>query len=78
MVVRRFLALGAALALVAGCDLPKPAGDGEIRYRDAVFSQVTKTPDVTYATAPAATARPRPSSSTSTDRRATSRPSGPR
>jgi alpha/beta superfamily hydrolase len=55
---RRVLALGAAVALLAGCDLPKPAGDGQVRYRDAVFSQVTKTSDITYATATGRTGAP--------------------
>jgi alpha/beta superfamily hydrolase len=51
MPVRKLLVAGAALLLLAGCDLPKPAGDGVIRYRDQVFTAVTKTADVRYATA---------------------------
>jgi dienelactone hydrolase len=58
MGVRRFVVFGAAVVLLAGCDLPRPAGDGTIRYRDVVFSQVTKTADITYATAPGRTGTP--------------------
>jgi dienelactone hydrolase len=39
-------------AVLAACDLPKPAGEGVVRYRDVVFTEVTKTADVQYGTAP--------------------------
>jgi predicted esterase len=46
------LALAAVVVLVlAACDLPKPAGDGVVRYRDVVFTSVTRTADVQYASA---------------------------
>jgi Carboxylesterase family len=40
------------VAALAACDLPRPAGEGAIRYRDVVFSAVTETKDVQYGTAP--------------------------
>jgi dienelactone hydrolase len=58
VIVRKLVVLGAAVALLAACDLPKPAGDGVVRYRDVVFSQVTKTSDITYATATGRTGQP--------------------
>jgi para-nitrobenzyl esterase len=39
-------------ALLAGCTLPRPAGDGTIRYRDQVFSTVNVTRDIVYGNAP--------------------------
>jgi hypothetical protein len=52
--MRRLLcALVVVLALVAvGCDWQKlvPPGDAPLRYRDAVFSAVTTTSNVTYGT----------------------------
>ncbi|MGH9230784.1 MAG: carboxylesterase family protein [Acidimicrobiales bacterium] len=48
---RLLIAVVGVLALVAaGCDLQKvvPPGDAPLRYRDAVFSAVTTTRDVTY------------------------------
>lgn len=38
---------------VTGCDLRllNPSGDAPLRYRDEVFSGVTKTPDLTYGSA---------------------------
>jgi acetyl esterase/lipase len=47
-----------ATALVAGCELPKPAGDAPLRYRDAVFTNVTKTSDLQYGQAPDANNNP--------------------
>ena len=50
----RFLLLAVALVLVAsGCNWPKmvPSGAAPLRYRDAVFTGVTKTADITYGTA---------------------------
>jgi acetyl esterase/lipase len=44
------LALGAAL--LTGCTVPRPPGDGSLRYRDQVFSAVTTTTDLTYGSAP--------------------------
>jgi dienelactone hydrolase len=46
----------AALALVAitiasGCTIPRPAGDGPLRYRDQVFTDVTVTRDLQYGSA---------------------------
>lgn len=41
-----------ALAALSGCTVPRPEGAGTIRYRDQVFTAVTKTADVQYATAP--------------------------
>jgi acetyl esterase/lipase len=52
---RRLLVLGiAAIALVsAGCvTLEPPPGPPPLRYRDEVFTNVTKTSDVTYGSAP--------------------------
>jgi acetyl esterase/lipase len=41
----------AAVAALAGCDFPHivPDGRAPLRYRDQLFSNVTKTADVTYA-----------------------------
>jgi dienelactone hydrolase len=47
---RGVLVAGVVVAVLAGCDLPKPAGEGVIRYRDQVFTSVTKTADVQYGT----------------------------
>jgi acetyl esterase/lipase len=38
--------------LVAGCTLPRPAGDGTVRYRDQVFANVSVTRDIVYGNAP--------------------------
>lgn len=51
---RALLALVAAAALVVavGCKpILRPPGDAPLRYRDAVFTDVTKTADVPFATA---------------------------
>jgi dienelactone hydrolase len=53
----------AALALLllcgfAGCTLPAPAGTAPLRYRDAVFSNVTTTSGLTYGSAPDASGNP--------------------
>jgi carboxylesterase type B len=51
---RVLIAVVGVLALVAaGCDLQKvvPPGDAPLRYRDAVFTAVTTTQDVTYGSA---------------------------
>ena len=47
-----------ATALITGCTLPKPAGDSPLRYRDAVFTDVTKTSDIQYGEAPDANNNP--------------------
>lgn len=47
-----------AVALLAGCTLPKPAGEGTIRYRDQVFSNVNVTRDIVYGSAPDAQGNP--------------------
>jgi dienelactone hydrolase len=52
------LATALVLAVLAGCTLPKPPGDGTIRYRDAVFSAVDVTRDVVYGNAPDAQGNP--------------------
>jgi dienelactone hydrolase len=71
------LATMASLAVLVGCaPLPKPAGDGTIRYRDQVFSNVTVTSNLQYGTAPDAESNPenlfldlyRPTSDTQTKR----------
>lgn len=43
----------AVVLLLVGCDLrlTTPTGDAPLRYRDAVFSTVTKTADITYGSA---------------------------
>jgi dipeptidyl aminopeptidase/acylaminoacyl peptidase len=58
--MRRGLAAVAvvATALITGCTLPKPAGDSPLRYRDAVFTDVTKTSDIQYGEAPDANNNP--------------------
>ena len=51
---RRLLFVVAALVVVgAGCDLPNilPQGSAPLRYRDAIFSSVVKTSDITYGSA---------------------------
>ena len=40
-----------ATTVLAGCTLPRPAGDGQLRYRDQVFSGVSVTKDLTYGSA---------------------------
>lgn len=56
MSTRRRLATSALLVLVlvaTACErrLTTPPGEGVVRYRDAVFTQVTKTADLTYGSA---------------------------
>jgi dienelactone hydrolase len=58
--LRTLLLAGVAVALVAACDLPKPAGEGVVRYRDQVFTTVTKTADVRYGTGTGADGAPVP------------------
>jgi dienelactone hydrolase len=47
-----------ATALLTGCTLPKPAGDSPLRYRDAIFSNVSLTSDIQYGQAPDANNNP--------------------
>jgi dipeptidyl aminopeptidase/acylaminoacyl peptidase len=49
--------LGAA-AVLTGCTVPRPPGDGTIRYRDQVFSNVSVAHDLTYGQAPDAEGDP--------------------
>jgi dienelactone hydrolase len=56
---------GGALALVAlasafvtGCTVPRPEGASPLRYRDAIFSNVTVTSDLQYGSAPDANGTP--------------------
>ncbi len=54
MRLNRLLVAAVSLVVVgAGCDLAQiaPPGAGPLRYRDAIFSSVVKTSDVTYGTA---------------------------
>jgi acetyl esterase/lipase len=46
------LAALAALVPIAGCTIPPPPGDSPLRYRDAVFSSIGVTRDLTYGSAP--------------------------
>ncbi len=41
-----------AIALLAGCTVPRPPGDSPLRYRDQVFKDVTVTHDLQYGSAP--------------------------
>ena len=50
--MRSLVALALGATLLAGCTVPRPPGDGTLRYRDPVFSAVTTTNDVTYGRAP--------------------------
>ncbi len=56
--VAAIVAIGATAALGAGCTVPKPPGDGTVRYRDEITTQVKVTKDVTYSTAQDGTANP--------------------
>jgi hypothetical protein len=47
-----------AIAVFTGCTVPRPEGAGTVRYRDQVFTSVTKTADVQYGTAPDANNQP--------------------
>ena len=44
-----------ALAVLAGCTVPRPPGEGTIRYRDPVFTNGTVTRDLQYGSAPSQT-----------------------
>ena len=49
---RSLVALALGATLLTGCTVPRPPGDGALRYRDQVFSSVTTTTDLTYGSAP--------------------------
>jgi acetyl esterase/lipase len=49
---RALLLVLAAAGLLAGCTLPAPDGAAPLRYRDAVFANVTVTRDLDYGSAP--------------------------
>jgi dienelactone hydrolase len=58
---RRLLGIVGALAIVVmitGCTIPRPDGPGTLRYRDAVFANVTRTADLQYGSAPDAQGNP--------------------
>jgi acetyl esterase/lipase len=44
--------LAIAVAIASGCTVPRPAGDAPLRYRDAVFTNVTVTNGIQYGSAP--------------------------
>jgi acetyl esterase/lipase len=54
MTSRRLMAalLVIAIAILSGCTVPRPAGDSPLRYRDAVFANVTVTSNIQYGSAP--------------------------
>jgi dipeptidyl aminopeptidase/acylaminoacyl peptidase len=56
--MRSLVALALGATLLAGCTIPRPPGDGTLRYRDPVFSAVTTTTDLTYGSAPGADGNP--------------------
>jgi acetyl esterase/lipase len=47
-----------ALALLAGCTVPRPEGASPLRYRDSVFTAVDRTNDIQYGSAPARDGNP--------------------
>ena len=52
---RRVLVLAMVVAsavVLSGCLVPRPPGDGSLRYRDLTFSGVTVTRDLQYGSAP--------------------------
>jgi dienelactone hydrolase len=49
---RKLAPILAAAALLAGCTIPKPPGDAPLRYRDLVFTGVSKSADLQYGSAP--------------------------
>ena len=56
--MRSLVALALGATLLTGCTVPRPPGDGTLRYRDQVFSGVTATTDITYGSAPGADGNP--------------------
>jgi dipeptidyl aminopeptidase/acylaminoacyl peptidase len=55
---RSLVALALGATLLAGCTVPRPPGDGQLRYRDQVFGAATVTNDLTYGSAPGADGNP--------------------
>jgi dipeptidyl aminopeptidase/acylaminoacyl peptidase len=55
---RSLVALAVGATLLAGCTVPRPPGDGQLRYRDQVFAAATVTNDLTYGSAPGADGNP--------------------
>jgi dipeptidyl aminopeptidase/acylaminoacyl peptidase len=55
---RSLVALVLGATLLAGCTVPRPPGDGQLRYRDQVFGAATVTNDLTYGSAPGADGNP--------------------
>jgi dipeptidyl aminopeptidase/acylaminoacyl peptidase len=51
MRARGLVPIALAITIMAGCTVPRPAGDGQLRYRDQVFSGVSVTKDITYGSA---------------------------
>lgn len=43
------VALGVAVAVASGCTVPRPEGDGVVRYRDEITTKVKVTKDLTYS-----------------------------
>ena len=70
------VALLVAVAILTGCSLPRPPGEGTIRYRDQVFTAFTETRDVQYGTRPRPRGNPVALKMDLYHRRATPRPSG--
>ncbi len=56
--MRSLVALAVGATLLAGCTVPRPPGDGALRYRDPVFANATVTNDLTYGSAPGANGNP--------------------
>ena len=56
--LRSLVALALGATVLTGCTVPRPAGDGPLRYRDQVFSAVTTTTDITYGSAPGVDGNP--------------------
>lgn len=56
--LRSLVALALGATLLAGCTVPRPPGDGQLRYRDQVFAAATVTNDLTYGSAPGADGNP--------------------
>lgn len=52
------VAIGATAAIAAGCTVPRPEGDGTVRYRDEITTQVKVTKDLTYSTSQDGVANP--------------------
>lgn len=58
MAVRSLAAVALVALLLIGCSVPRPAGDGTLRYRDQTFTNVTVERDLTYGSAPDAQGNP--------------------